>query len=311
MMMMQQSTLFEQPPMGPGLMLAAPNHDLTAASLDVLMPQQLSGGNAPHNVHGWESYPNMFQSTSDSAARPRKTPGPVAALNTSPRFSAPSTSKAGAGRRVSKVRATGTASARSAEKPDTKPNLAGANSSFDSAVPSGKTGQKRKATRRKRTIIKQEEEEEEEEGEEEEPEVPPSKRNKFLERNRVAASKCREKKKVWLHDLEETKHELEMRHRGLRMEYESLMEEVTRIKNSLVNHACCSDPQIDTWIRNEAHNFVKRSAERAATSFDSSSSMSPPAHGWMSRGSHSSGHGGRPEMRAINYDHMPDDLPDQ
>jgi hypothetical protein len=59
----------------------------------------------------------------------------------------------------------------------------------------------------------------------------------------------------------------------LRREYETLMEEVTRIKNSLVSHACCSDPRIDSWIRNEARSFVKRAAERPLTPCSSSPSQ--------------------------------------
>jgi hypothetical protein len=77
---------------------------------------------------------------------------------------------------------------------------------------------------------------------------------------------------VWQHELEETKDQLETRHRSLRAEYEELVYEVTRIKNFLVSHARCSDPRIDTWIQEEAHRFVKRSAERAAT---------PPSAGWQ------------------------------
>ena len=84
-----------------------------------------------------------------------------------------------------------------------------------------------------------------------------SKRNRFLERNRVAASKCRQKKKEWVNDLEETKHDLENLNNSLQMEYNALVLESTRMKNHLMTHANCNDPNIDQWIENEARKFVQ------------------------------------------------------
>ncbi|KJZ70243.1 hypothetical protein HIM_10357 [Hirsutella minnesotensis 3608] len=85
-----------------------------------------------------------------------------------------------------------------------------------------------------------------------------ARRNRCLERNRIAASKCREKKKAWMHDLEATKTELESQHASLQREFNGLLEEATQIKTSLMAHAGCNDQNIDMWIENEAIRFVRR-----------------------------------------------------
>ncbi|PNY23313.1 Cyclic AMP-dependent transcription factor ATF-7 [Tolypocladium capitatum] len=110
-----------------------------------------------------------------------------------------------------------------------------------------------------------------------------ARRSRCLERNRVAASKCREKKKQWVHDLESTKCELEQQHASLQAECAGLLEEATQIKNWLMGHAGCGDAKIDAWIGNEAMRFVQRSG--------SGSGPSSGSHGGPSSGSHG-GHGG-------------------
>lgn len=85
------------------------------------------------------------------------------------------------------------------------------------------------------------------------------KRNKFLERNRVAASKCREKKKEFVSKLEETKITLERKHHQLQMDYNSLVSEVGTLKHELMTHAKCDDPNIDRWLAIEAARFVNTS----------------------------------------------------
>ena len=89
-----------------------------------------------------------------------------------------------------------------------------------------------------------------------------NKRGKLLERNRVAASKCRQKKKVWVHDLEGAKSELETQHSSLQVEYNVLLDEVNQMKNYLMVHANCNDSNIDRWIGTEAQKFVERVTRR-------------------------------------------------
>ncbi|RDA84383.1 hypothetical protein CP532_2886 [Ophiocordyceps camponoti-leonardi (nom. inval.)] len=91
------------------------------------------------------------------------------------------------------------------------------------------------------------------------PSLSSARRARCLERNRVAASKCREKKKQWVHDLEASKAELERHHASLQREYGDLLDQATRIKTSLMAHAACNDHNIDSWIEAEATRFVERS----------------------------------------------------
>lgn len=91
---------------------------------------------------------------------------------------------------------------------------------------------------------------------------PDAKRTRCLERNRVAASKCREKKKQWVHELEAAKTELEDRHARLQREYTGLLGEATLIKTALMDHSVCDDRNIDMWIESEAVRFVRRANQR-------------------------------------------------
>ncbi|KAK4168963.1 transcription factor atf21 [Cladorrhinum sp. PSN259] len=93
------------------------------------------------------------------------------------------------------------------------------------------------------------------------------KRNKFLERNRIAASKCREKKKMYVSELEETKIGLETQHAHLQMEYNGLLGEVSGLKHHLMAHAKCNDANIDRWLNNEARRFVQTTNEIFGQSF--------------------------------------------
>ncbi|KAI8964042.1 hypothetical protein F5Y11DRAFT_345954 [Daldinia sp. FL1419] len=88
------------------------------------------------------------------------------------------------------------------------------------------------------------------------------KRSRFLERNRAAATKCRQKKREWVTDLEETKFSLESQHNHLQREYSRLKNEITHIKAQLMDHATCNDPNINKWIENEAKRFVLGASER-------------------------------------------------
>lgn len=88
------------------------------------------------------------------------------------------------------------------------------------------------------------------------------KRDKFLERNRVAASKCRQRKKEWVTDLQGTKNALEAQNSQLQTEYTGLLTEISEMKNQLMAHANCNDPNIGLWLENEARRFVESEAGR-------------------------------------------------
>ncbi|KAM0264240.1 hypothetical protein ACHAQJ_000727 [Trichoderma viride] len=135
-------------------------------------------------------------------------------------------------------------------------------------------------------------------------------RTKNLERNRIAASKCRQKKKEWVVELEETKTSMEQRHNNLRMEYFQLLDEVTRIKNHLMAHATCNDPNINFWIEKEALKYVERCMDptqerRPSIAANASGSCTLPSPAESHRS-----HLESPihKHEGINLDYMPDEL---
>ncbi|KAL8371801.1 hypothetical protein RB595_001547 [Gaeumannomyces hyphopodioides] len=96
-----------------------------------------------------------------------------------------------------------------------------------------------------------------------------TKRDSVLARNRVAALKCRRKKKVFVSDLEEQRIDLEQKRQKLQTEYSTLLNEVTSIKNRLMDHATCNDPHIDNWLDLEARRFVQTTKERYGRTYGS------------------------------------------
>ncbi|KAM0328540.1 hypothetical protein ACHAQA_004947 [Verticillium albo-atrum] len=88
------------------------------------------------------------------------------------------------------------------------------------------------------------------------------KRDVFLQRNRMAASKCRQKKKEWMSDLQETKQDLENQHMQLLTEYNMLVGEVTSLKDQLMSHATCNDRNIDLWLEAEARRFAHKASKQ-------------------------------------------------
>jgi DNA-directed RNA polymerase subunit M/transcription elongation factor TFIIS len=75
------------------------------------------------------------------------------------------------------------------------------------------------------------------------------KRQKFLERNRVAASKCRQKKKRWMQDLASQADEATQRNKQLHMMVSQLKEEVLTLKNQLLSHRNCNCNVIQQYLQ--------------------------------------------------------------
>ncbi|KAM0246553.1 hypothetical protein ACHAP5_004677 [Fusarium lateritium] len=108
----------------------------------------------------------------------------------------------------------------------------------------------------------------EEDGEEDDEDPGPEgseRRDKFLKRNRIAASKCRQKKKEWVGNLEDTRYGLEHENNVLHKQYNGLVDELSTIKNQLMQHASCNDANINQWLDNEARKFVQRIAAQNTT----------------------------------------------
>lgn len=70
-------------------------------------------------------------------------------------------------------------------------------------------------------------------------EDPEIKRQRFLERNRAAASRCRAKKKIWVDNLEGRCKELENVNQNLSQEVTMLRSEVQQLKSILIAHKDC------------------------------------------------------------------------
>ncbi|CAL8255256.1 unnamed protein product [Boreogadus saida] len=68
---------------------------------------------------------------------------------------------------------------------------------------------------------------------------PDERRRKFLERNRAAATRCRQKRKVWVISLEKKAEELTQTNMQLQNEVTMLKSEVTQLKQLLLTHKDC------------------------------------------------------------------------
>lgn len=75
-----------------------------------------------------------------------------------------------------------------------------------------------------------------------------AKRESYLEKNRIAAHKCRQKKKEWVEDLEMQARELTAVRAHLRSHVAMLREQVLLLKNELLSHANCGCERIDAYL---------------------------------------------------------------
>ena len=79
-----------------------------------------------------------------------------------------------------------------------------------------------------------------------------AKRENHLEKNRIAAHKCRQKKKKWVEDLEMQASELTAVQAHLRSHVAMLREQVLLLKNELLSHANCGCRRIDAYVNRTA-----------------------------------------------------------
>lgn len=69
------------------------------------------------------------------------------------------------------------------------------------------------------------------------------KRRNFLERNRIAALKCRQRKKQWLNNLQNKVEVLTNENEQLQMQVETMREEIMNLKTLLLAHKDCPAAQ--------------------------------------------------------------------
>ncbi|KAF9907307.1 Alcohol O-acetyltransferase [Linnemannia zychae] len=80
-------------------------------------------------------------------------------------------------------------------------------------------------------------------------ESPEAKRQKFLERNRMAASKCREKKRLQTLKTISDADEITARNQALHETLDQLQEEVRLLKNQILSHHDCSCDVIQKFVQ--------------------------------------------------------------
>lgn len=84
---------------------------------------------------------------------------------------------------------------------------------------------------------------------------PDDHRSKFLERNRVAASKCRQKKKEWTQDLENKARDLQRQNNNLRLMMDSCKEEIIFLKEEMLKHTSCGCNTIQDYLKQGAKSY--------------------------------------------------------
>ncbi|KAH7063639.1 hypothetical protein B0J12DRAFT_539278, partial [Macrophomina phaseolina] len=73
-------------------------------------------------------------------------------------------------------------------------------------------------------------------------------RDQFLERNRVAAHKCRQKKKEWMAKLDDKFRDLSAKNKYLQAEVQLLSNTLYELKNLIFQHTDCRYGPIDEFI---------------------------------------------------------------
>ncbi|EPS42441.1 hypothetical protein H072_3553 [Dactylellina haptotyla CBS 200.50] len=90
------------------------------------------------------------------------------------------------------------------------------------------------------------------------------KRARFLERNRIAASKCRKKKKVMNQRLEEKSRLLVQQNRFLSATLAKLRSDVLRLKQMVLAHHGCGNAPIEQYLQQESEKYLNADKDEAA-----------------------------------------------
>ncbi|KAF2745490.1 hypothetical protein M011DRAFT_137593 [Sporormia fimetaria CBS 119925] len=83
-----------------------------------------------------------------------------------------------------------------------------------------------------------------------------SARESHLEKNRVAAHKCRQRRKEYIANLENRSRDLSTNNRVLKESVATLRDEVLSLKNILLEHAGCGCWAIDEYLKKSAGNLL-------------------------------------------------------
>ncbi|KAI9478097.1 MAG: hypothetical protein EXX96DRAFT_569573 [Benjaminiella poitrasii] len=103
--------------------------------------------------------------------------------------------------------------------------------------------------------------------------TPPTRqRKKLLEKNREAAYRCRQKKKKWIHSLEEQSQIAETKNRELQSIVAHLREESIYLRNLLLTHGDCDCDVVQAYLRRTSEQLSSRMPTNAISSSSSSGS---------------------------------------
>ncbi len=104
-----------------------------------------------------------------------------------------------------------------------------------------------------------------------------SARQSHLEKNRVAAHKCRQRKKEYINGLEGRAREFSSKNKALKANVVMLREEVLSLKNEVLRHAGCGFWAVDEYLARCAGNLLGIEAPLMRTTGPRSSSQQNPA----------------------------------
>lgn len=91
-----------------------------------------------------------------------------------------------------------------------------------------------------------------------------SARQSHLEKNRVAAHKCRQRKKEYINGLEGRAREFSTKNKALKENVAMLREEVLELKNEVLRHAGCGFWAVDEYLARCAGDLLGMEAPKAA-----------------------------------------------
>lgn len=100
-----------------------------------------------------------------------------------------------------------------------------------------------------------------------------AKRRNFLDRNRTAARKCRQKKKDEIDSLGEKRLQLESKNAALRMQLDALRCELKFCKDAVMAHASCNYLDVSARIKYEVACLSGRGEERCPSLAGGTSSV--------------------------------------
>ena len=93
-------------------------------------------------------------------------------------------------------------------------------------------------------------------------------RQTHLENNRLAAHKCRQRKKEFVQGLESRASEASVRNRNMKLMVANLREEVLELKNEVLNHVTCGFWGIDRYLAQQMESSVLKTEANTPSADD-------------------------------------------